>query len=89
MRQPRVAFVAGAWTLHLDNLRAEVGEQMARPGTRENARQFENANAFQRFGHLFRFYMLSEFWFKAHRKSLRGFRGTFFFWYFIKFDGGE
>ena len=47
-RAPAAGVVAGAGSLDLDHLGAEIGQCLAGPGTGENAREFEHANARER-----------------------------------------
>jgi len=45
---PQPGVVAGARPLDLDHLGAEIGQRLTGPGTGENAREFEHANARER-----------------------------------------
>ena len=50
---PAAGIVAGAFALDLDDVGAEVGEDLARPRPGENAGEFEDAQASERTGHSF------------------------------------
>ena len=48
-RSPAAGVVARARPLDLHHIGAEIGQQLADPGTGENAREFEDFQAFERF----------------------------------------
>src|SRR4030095_11507839 len=48
---PGARIVARSLAFHLDDVRAEVGKDLARPGTGENAGEFEHANPCERTRH--------------------------------------
>ena len=47
-RAPAAGVVAGAGPLDLDHLGAEIGQRLPGPGTGQDARQFQHANACER-----------------------------------------
>ena len=48
-RPPAARVVAGAGALDLDDLGAEIGQRLARPGPGEDAREFKNFQSGERF----------------------------------------
>ncbi len=46
-RAPRARVVAGAGALHLDDVGAEIGQQLSRPRAREHAREVQHLDALQ------------------------------------------
>jgi hypothetical protein len=48
-RSPAARVVARTRPLHLHHIGAEIGEQLADPGARQNAREFKNLEACERF----------------------------------------
>ena len=47
-RPPMAGVVPRPAALHLDHVGAEIGEQLAAPGTREDSGEFEDADAGER-----------------------------------------
>src|SRR5262249_7143964 len=47
-RSPMTRVVAASWPFDLDYFRAEIGEQLRAPGTREHAAQIENLDTLKR-----------------------------------------
>ena len=50
-RAPFAGIVAGALALHLDDVGAEVGQHLTRPGPGQDAGKFEDAETRQRLRH--------------------------------------
>ena len=51
-RSPAAGVVAGAFALDLDDVGAEVGQHLPRPGPGQNAGKFKDAETRQRLRHL-------------------------------------